>query len=291
MEDLIQAHLDWCAVDCAADTITTKGVVLRAAHRDLPNGLAATDQEISRYLAAGTCRRNPKKKWAEKNKSAIYSHLKVFYDWGIAHGELDWSPMGAVRRPKVPAAEPNPWTDEQLTELLLYARQPFRLAVVLASYAGLRCCEIVQLAPEHRRVDVVRFREQGRLIAVESEVMRVTGKGGKSADVEVHPRVAAELAHFPGSGPYILQAGGKQDARWLSREAARYFREDLKMRVTLHMGRHWYTTGVLEESDNLRAAQSAARHSSVATTVGYTALRNGQRRRGILALPVLDAAA
>lgn len=296
MEDLIQAHLNWCAVDCAPETVTIKGIVLRAAHRDLPHGLEATHQEISAYLANGRTRptrRHPAgKPWAPKNKSAIFAHLKIFFDWAVAHGELDYSPMGAVRRPKVPAGEPNPWTADQLGDLLRYAVQPFRLAVVLAAYAGLRCCEIVQLAAQHRRVETVRYRdERGAVVAVESELIRITGKGGKTADVEVHERVRAELAHFPGAAPYIVQAGGRADAHWLSREAGRYFRHELGLHVTLHQGRHWFTTGVYEENEDLRAAQAAARHSSVSTTQGYAALRNGQRRRGILALPVLDAAA
>jgi len=268
-----------------------------------PHGLEALDREISAYLANGRVRGKngqPGKKWADKNKSTIYSHLKAFYDWAVAAGELDFSPMGGVRRPKVPATDPKPWTDQQLVELLRYACQPWRLAVVLASYAGLRCCEIARLAPEHRRMGVVRYRDEtGRLVEVESEVLRITGKGGKTAEVEVHDRVRQELANFPGTAPYILQAGGRAnarepgqgDARWLSREAARYFREQLDLRVTLHQGRHWYTTGVYEVDQDLRAAQSAARHTSINSTVGYTALRNGQRRRGILALPVLDSAA
>lgn len=290
MEDLIRAHLTWCAVDCAPNTIASKGIVLRAAHRDLPNGILATDQEISAYLAAGRTRAG--QRWSVKTRAVIRGHLRVFFDWAVATGEVDYTPMTTVRAVKVPPGEPRPWTDGQLVELLERAEQPFRYAVVAASYAGLRCCEIAALAPEHRWTDTIRCRdEDGRLVEVEQELLRITGKGGKSADVEVHARLRAELAHFPGSGPYLVQAGGRADAHWLSREASRYFRYKLGMRVTLHQGRHWYTTGVLEESDNLRAAQSAARHSSISSTVGYTALRNGQRRRGILALPVLDSAA
>lgn len=290
MEDLIRAHLDWCAVDCVPNTIAAKGIVLRAAHRDLPHGILATDREIAAYLAHSRTRSG--QPWSVKTRSVIRTHLKVFFDWAVATGEIDFTPMGTIRAVKVPPGRPRPWTDDQLTELLERARQPFRLAVVLASYAGMRCCEIVQACAEDRRWEVLRYRDEtGALVEVESEMIRIVGKGGKAADVEIHDLVRAELAHFPGSAPYIVQAGGKADAHWLSREAGRYFRDELGMRVTLHQGRHWFTTVVLEETDNLRAAQEAARHSSVSTTQGYTALRNGQRRRGILALPVLDRAA
>lgn len=270
MEDLIEAHLDWCrAADYSPNTIDAKKLILGLAQRDLPNGLEANDREIARWL--GRTRPDGKPRWSTKTKSIVYSHLSAFYSWAIEAGELDWSPMCRLRRPRVPAGVPDPWKDDQLAELLRRAEQPWHLAVVLASYAGLRCCEIVQVSPK----------------GVADDMIRIVGKGGKTAVVDVHPVVAAELALFPGSGPYIVQAGGKADPRWLSKRSREYFHRRLHIPVHLHQGRHWYTTGVYEHAGEA-AAQQAARHSSITSTMGYTQLRNGQRRSGILALPVLD---
>lgn len=273
MEDLIEAHLDWCrAADYSPNTIKAKRLILGLAHRQLPNGLAASDREIARWL--GRTKPDGRSHWSAKTKSIVYSHLAAFYGWAIEQGEIDWSPMTRLKRPRVPAGVPSPWTDGQLAELLRRAEQPWHLAIVLASYAGLRCCEIVQVSPA----------------SLVDGMIRVTGKGNKPAVVDVHPVVAAELALFPGSGPYIVQAGGKADERWLSKRSWEYFHRRLNMPVHIHQGRHWYTTGVYEAAGEA-AAQQAARHASITSTLGYAQLRNGQRRSGILALPVLDSIA
>lgn len=281
MEDLIEAHLDWCRVaGHVPDSVDNRSILLRAAHRKMDNGLLADERELAKYLG--------NQKWSIKYRHCNFSALNAFYEWAVAHDQLDWNPLTRLKAPKVPASDPRPWTDRQLAELLRRARQPYRLAVVLANYAGLRCCEIVRLDEACR--SLVTIRPHGGP-PIEQEYLRVVGKGGKVAEVEMHPRVTEELAHFPGTAPYIVQAGGRADRHWLSVTAAAYFREVLGIRVTLHQGRHWYTTGVLEQTDNLVAAQHAARHSTISSTVGYAALRNGQRRLGILALPVLDEAA
>lgn len=271
MEDLIEAHIDWCrAADYSPNTIEAKRLILRLAQRELPQGLLSSDREIARWLG----RTKPDGKtphWAAKTKSVIYSHLASFYNWAIENGELDLSPMARLRRPRVPADVPDPWKDEVLAELLRRAGQPWHLAVVLASYAGLRCCEIVQVSPR----------------SIADGMVRIVGKGGKTAVVDLHPVVAAELALFPGPGPYIVQAGGRADARWLSKRSREYFHRRLHIPVHIHQGRHWYTTGVYEAAGEA-VAQQAARHASITSTLGYAALRNGQRRSGILALPVLD---
>jgi integrase len=274
MEDLIEAHLDWCrAADYSPNTIEAKRLLLTTAHKQLPTGLEATDREITRWL--GQPDRKPEKRWSANTKACAYSHLTSFYNWAIEAGELDWSPMKRLRRPRVPGGAPDPWTNDQLAELLRRAVQPWHLAVILASYSGLRCCEIVQVSPR----------------SVADDMIRVKGKGGKVAVVDLHPVVAEELSHF-GAGPmskvpYIVQAGGRADARWLSKRSREYFHRRLHIPVHLHQGRHWYVTGVYEAQGEA-AAQQAARHSSITSTMSYTKLRNGQRRSGILALPVLN---
>jgi integrase len=268
MDDLIRAHLAWArAAGMSPNTITTRAVVLHMAHRQLPNGLMASDGELAEWLGNDA--------WKPKTRATYHEHLAAFFTWAVdVAEELDWSPMSRLKRPRVPRGLPRPVTDTQLATLL-GARQPYRLAVVLAAYAGLRCCEIVGLSwPD-----------------VDQDRIRVVGKGRKVAQVDTHPRVWAELRHFPGSGPFIVQAGGPASPKQLSTQAARYFRTTLDLHVSLHQCRHWYGTEILAQTNNLEAARMALRHSSVVSTQGYAMLKNGQRRLGILALPVLDQAA
>lgn len=262
MIDLIEHYLEWCeAASFSRNTVDAKRQALGKAHRTMPNGLLATDREVTRYIGND--------QWSPATKCVNFVHLKGFYDWCIDQGELDYSPMTKMRRPRVPARLPSPWSYEELAYLLAKSRQPFRLAVVLASFAGLRCCEIVQVSPSN----------------TDGQVIRVRGKGGKVAEVDVHPRVAQELSLFPGAGPYIVQAGGRADPRWLSKTSSWYFRTQLMLKAHLHQGRHFFVTGVYETAGEV-AAQQAARHSSIVSTMGYTLLRHGQRRTGILKLPV-----
>jgi integrase len=272
MDDLM-AYLEWAqAAGLSANTIEIRGAVLRAADKALPFGLlsgkhGASSPEIAAWLA------NPG--WSRNTKRCYHGHLKAFFDWALLTDVIDWSPMGRLRRPAVPKRLPNPWTTEQFVELLRRARQPYRLAAVLAGYAGLRCCEISILEPGD----------------VTETSIRICGKGGKTAVIDTHPRVWQELAPYGGTAPYLVQAGGRSNQKWLSRSAAQYFRKRLNLPVTLHMGRHWYGTEHYAAAGDMLATAAAMRHESISSTVGYTLLRNGQRRRGILALPVLDDAA
>jgi integrase/recombinase XerD len=274
MNDLIELHLQWAkAAKYAATTLEIREVVLRLADRQLPYGLNAIADEIEVWLGNSTARRNGKDDpWKAKTCALYFWHLSEFYTWGVRCGRMEANPMVWLKRPTVPPAEPRPCTNTQVT-ILLGARQPHRLGVVLAAYAGLRCCEIARLTPAD----------------VDQDYIRVRGKGGKVATVDMHPRVWAELADFPGSAPFFVQAGGRANARSVSCDAAKYFRHTLGVPVTMHQLRHWYVTCVYEE-EGLEVARQAARHRSLISTQGYAQLRNGQRRRGILALPVLDSA-
>jgi integrase/recombinase XerD len=266
VNDLIQAHLDWArAGGFSPNTVDTRTVVLRKAARELPHGLAATDRELVGWLG------NPR--WRPKTRATYFEHLQAFFTWAVETDELDWNPMVRLKRPRVPQRLPRPCTDAQLATLLT-APQPHRLAVVLAAYAGLRCCEIATLT----------------WTDVDEDQIRVLGKGGKTAIVDTHPRVWAELAGYTGTAPFVVQAGGWADPKRISCRAAIYFRRHFNLRVTLHRCRSWYGSAVLNETNNLEAARMALRHSSITSTQGYVLLRNGQRRHGILALPILDAA-
>lgn len=265
---IIDAHLMWAkAAGMSKNTLRVRGITLRRMDRDLPHGLdIAAAEEIQEWLA---------RDMAAKTRVSYYSTLKVFYDWAIFNEVLDWSPMTRVRRPKAPPCIPNPVTTEVLVAILRRSAPKFRLVAVLAAYAGLRCAEIASLSRDH----------------VSETMIRVTGKGGKTAEVDTHPRVWTELADFPGSAPFIAQAGGLASDRWVSRATGQYFKRVLKIPATPHMLRHWYGTEILRQTNNLRKTQIALRHSSISSTQGYTQIRSEERRAAIHTLPLLDEAA
>lgn len=274
MADIITEHLDWCADSGLSPlTIQMREIVLRNLNVHLislgvVDGIeAGHPTEIRQWIAA------PKKNGEPKSRAWRHNlrmHLTGFYVWATDEAEiLDWSPMVKVPKVKLRKLVPKPIGEEDLAYIVEHATPVWRLVAVLAGWAGLRDCEIARLDP----------------CDVGPHSMRILGKGDIVGEVDIHPRVRAELALYPGDAPYIIQAGGRGDPRWISRNAGTYYRQLTGKRITPHMGRHRFITQVLAHTGNLRTAQEAARHASISSTVGYAALVNGERRRGILALP------
>ena len=268
MSDLIDLHLEWCEeTDLSPSTVSMRAYVLRDLDRHLVSlgvveGVeAARPAEIRQWIATKNSRA-----W----KHNIRGHLNAFYVWATVESEiLDWSPMAKVPRVKVPPRVPKPVDEQLLNRIVEESIAVWRLVAVLGGWAGLRDCEIARLCPAD----------------VGGDSIRILGKGDRVGEVDLHPKVRRELDRYPAADPYIVQAGGRADPRWISRRGGEYYRRLTGRRVTPHMFRHSFITGVLAATGNLATAQAAARHSSITSTVGYAALVNGERRRGILALP------
>lgn len=280
MSDLIDEHLEWCEeIGLSPNTISMRGIVLRDFNRHLislgiVDGVeAANAGEIRQWIAA------PKKNGAPKSRAwrhNLRNHLTAFFVWATDEAEiLDWSPMSKVPKVKVGQLVPKPVDDDVLESIVEQSTAVWRLVAVLGGWAGLRDCEIARLRPADCGATSIR----------------ILGKGDKIGEVDIHPKVRRELDRYPGSEPYIVQAGGRADPRWISRRGGEYYRKLTGRQITPHMFRHRFVTGVLAATGNLATAQAAARHSSITSTVGYAALVNGERRRGILALPDHDGSA
>lgn len=274
MTELIDQHLEWCEeTGLSPNTINMRRIVLHDLNRHLVSlgvvaGVeAAHPGEIRHWIASEKKNGAPKSRAWRHN---LRNHVNAFFVWAVIEAEiLDWSPMGKVPKVKVPPRVPNPVDEELLSWIIERSTPVWRYVAVAAGRAGLRDCESAYLSETD----------------VGPHSIRVLGKGGKIAEVDLHPMLRRELDRYPGPAPYIVQAGGRADPRWISRRGGEYYRKLTGKRVTPHMFRHSFITGVLAATGNLATAQAAARHSSITSTVGYAALVNGERRRGILALP------
>jgi integrase/recombinase XerD len=272
--DLIDEHLDWCEeVGLSPNTISMRRIVLRDLNRHLislgvVDGVeAAHPAELRQWIAASKKDGTPKSRAWRHN---LRNHINSFFIWAVNDAEiLDWSPMCKVPKVKVPQLIPKPVDEELLDWIVEHASAVWRLVAVLGGWAGLRDCEIARLGPGN--------------VGVES--IRIVGKGDKVGEVDLHPKVRRELDRYPGHEPYIVQAGGRADPRWISRRGGEYYLKLVGRKVTPHQFRHRFGTQILAATGNLATTQTAMRHSSITSTVGYAALVNGERRRGILALP------
>lgn len=265
MSDLIPRHLDHLeGAGKSPRTLQARQRLLEHAHRHLPYGLdEAHCDEIAAYLGTPG--------WSAWTRSTYWSHLRGYYRWGVKVGELTLDPMSVLDRPPAGECLPDPVTDDELAQALARSPvQPWGLAVMLAAYAGLRCCELVRLRREDVTVDELRIR---------------VGKGGRAAVVPTSPVLWAYLRDRP-RGLLVTTATGRPNtAHYLTSSQYQHWQRIGLPEVHLHRFRHWYGTTLLRMGADLRTVQELMRHRSIMSTQGYTLIVSEQRSNAIRTLP------
>lgn len=263
MSELIDAHARHLRAGRKSPvTIHSRVRLLRQLHAYLPFGLAyASTDELEEWL-----QHDPT--WSDWTMRTYWMHIRGFYRW--AHGKwLDGDPSAGLVRPRKPDCVPHPVTDEELAEALRRSGEPWRTAIALAAFAGLRASEAAAVW----RQDVT-----------EQSIRIGCAKGGSPAAVDTHPLLWSMVASRP-LGPLVVHAGKQVTGKWLSGYSKTHFVGIDLPGVTLHRFRHWFGTKLLEEGADLRTVQEALRHRSITSTQGYTLVRGGQRRLAIRSLP------
>lgn len=259
MEELIAKHLAHIrAGGFSPNTIEDREKLLRRIDRDLPMGIEeATVEELAGWLA------NPR--WTRRTKAVYFGHIRGFFGWACdpRNPYLDWDPSASLIRPRVPGGAPKPVTDEELATCLDQLEQPWRRFVLLAAYAGMRCCEIAEIG----RRNITR------------QNIRIKGKGDKVRLVPTAEIVWAEVCGL--SGPIAPD----DDAASLSRRSRHRFARIGLPDVTMHRFRHWFGTNLVGRGVGLRTVQELMGHASPATTALYTLVTDEQRQMAIAALP------
>ncbi len=262
MSDLIGPHLAHLrAAGMSPQTIRGRERVLRCLAQQLPHGLdLASTEELELWLGH--------EGWAPKTRETYWSHMVGFYRWATGgHTQrLDWNPAEDIRRPRAPGGLPRPVTDAQLRHALDELDRPWYRAVLLAAAVGMRASEVARADRED----------------VTEERVLILGKGGKTRSVPTDPMVWAEVRDD--SGPLFLYRGHQLDGDTLSERTSRMLTKIGLADVTLHRFRHWFGTVVQREYRDLRVTQELMGHASPATTAGYAALTDGQRRTAVAAL-------
>ncbi len=206
------------------------------------------------------------------------SALRMFYKFLERRGYGKNDAIRAVSLPKLPHSVPKPLTADKATALVdgadivgddepewIAARDTAVLALLYGS--GLRISEALSL----KRGDApVRGRD----------MLRVTGKGGKTRVVPVLPIASEAVEHYlklcpmrPGSDDSLfVGARGKQLSPRIIQLRIAKARAVLGLpeTATPHALRHSFATHLLGAGADLRAIQELLGHASLSTTQGYT---------------------
>jgi integrase/recombinase XerC/integrase/recombinase XerD len=159
------------------------------------------------------------------------------------------------------------------TALELRDRALFELAYA----SGLRAEELVRL-------------ERGAL-DFDAEEVRVEGKGGRTRVVPAGEHALAALRAYLERGRPALDAGGGEEALFLSKSGRRLQTSDVRRRLRVwaraaalqggispHALRHSFATHLLDGGADLRAIQELLGHSSISTTQIYTRVESARLR-------------
>lgn len=263
MDDLIEVYAERLrAAGRSPYTIACRCRVLRRAERLLPHGLdEANGDEITAFLAG------LRKNWT---KATYYSHLHGYYVSMVRAGRLSYDPTSAIDRPQSGDSTPNPVTSTELfTALERSPDDPWYRAILLGSYAGLRCAEIVRLVRE----DVTEQR---------LHVKR--GKGGRARYIPTHPALWVAVRDLE-PGPVIRRHGGPMSPEYLTGSQGKHWQAIGMPDIHLHRFRHWFGTELVEAGVGIEVVCELMGHRSIATTQGYVRVSQAKRDSAIVRLP------
>lgn len=265
------------AAGCSPNTIRQRReFVQRRLSERFRDPRTWTRDDVERFLSS-----NPG--WSPNTRLTYFRNAKAWFSWLDESDRITASPMRRMKPPRRPRGVPHPVDTDLLQRAIESAAGELRAILILAAYQGLRVSEVAAFRGEQIR----------------GQELRVTGKGGVTASLPLHPLVAELARTYPARGWWfparaVRFVAPTQYPHRHPNGVTEVVREHLKGlggTGTPHSLRHWFGTEVLEASGgNLRTAQQLLRHASVATTEIYTQVRDANRTAAVLALPGLRAA-
>jgi site-specific recombinase XerD len=209
------------------------------------------------------------------------SHLRQFYRWAQREGFRTDDPTLRLVMPRVRRRVPRPIRDQSLADAMLNADPAMAAMLALASFAGLRACEIGALDWSE-----VGLGDRDAKIRVEE------GKGGHGRLVPMSKALADVLSRLPTrKGPVIIRRDGRPGPVGAHTVSVRVntFLHDMGIAETLHQCRHRFGTTTYQACQDLRAVQELLGHSSPATTAIYALAASKIGRAAVEAAGELQA--
>lgn len=242
-------------------TIDERIRIIRQLHVDTkvqPKSVTAID--IVRWFATHD-------DWSASTTATYSGSLNAWFKWLQIHDQRPDNPMLKVGTPRVPTREPRPISDDAVLRLLQTSmRTKTRVKIHLALLAGLRVHEIAKV--------------RGEDIDFDRNLLWVTGKGGATKSIPLHPRLRELASEMPRAGWWFPMVGAPSEhvhSGSVSDVIGRTMRR-AGIRATPHALRHWYATTLLDDGADIRIVQELMRHKSISSTQIYTGV-SGERQQ------------
>lgn len=188
--------------------------------------------------------------WAPETRKSMAAALRGFYGWATDSGLVERDPTERLPKVRAPKGEPKPIPERVLVDALGAADAETWQMLALGAYAGLRRAEIARVHSEH-------VTDQG---------LRITGKGGHTRVVPIHPMVREALAGCDGwRFPSTVRNGHPVNADYIHQRVSRV----LPHPWTTHTLRHRFASRAYATTRDLRAVQTLLGHSTPETTARY----------------------
>ena len=247
-----------------------------ATHRGGVTGLRGIVETERPDLRAWMAHEQTERGIGARSMARALSSVKGFTAWASDRLELEATTILSARGPKYRRKLPRPLTEEGAADMLETVgyqsrddwQQARDVAVVTLLYGcGLRISEALGLTGAAHPLP---------------EVLRITGKGGKTRLVPTLPAAGQAVAEYvrlcpwdlPEDQPLFRGARGGPLSPRLIQLAMEKSRAQLGLPATAtpHALRHSFATHLLSAGGDLRAIQELLGHASLPTTQAYTAV-------------------
>ncbi len=198
-----------------------------------------------------------------------YRAVKRFFNWLIAEGMLEHSPMASIRPPRMPRNVVRPFSLGQIQDLLLLCDQRRfggvrnRAIILMFFDTGLRLKELAS----------IRIND----IDIDRETIRVMGKGARERIVRIGKQTQKALLR------YLLMRNDGYACLWVSEERRPLTADAIQLmirklgkragfrdvRCSPHTFRHSFATQWLRNGGGEFGLQSALGHSTLTMTRHY----------------------
>jgi integrase len=217
--------------------------------------------DVSRFLS------NPALN--QRSRAAYFGSISAFYKWFGQNGGVNIT--ATLPYPKSPKGTPHPVSDQGLRRLLdQRMNHRTRVMILLAALAGLRVHEIAKM--------------RGEDIDLDAGTLRVTGKGGRTDSIPLHPDLAAAALDMPRRGHWFPANARRAGEHVHGRSVSDIIGQAMKRAEvggTPHSLRHWYGTSLVAAGADLRTAQTLLRHANLQTTAIYVQVADVKRAEAI----------